>query len=141
MGHSARITKALVYNDAVNTTASTDENGQTRVWVFNGEPLARLWEDRLRQEGVPSVVKPMGLGATYGSPMSMPYGLYVRNGDASRVLEMLRAEGGDESAGEEMAVSQPRRPISLGSLLALIVVGLVVAIILFAQLPGRLGSP
>lgn len=71
------------------STRSRGGDAQVRLVVFDNEPLARLWEQRLWQEGVPCVVRPVGVGASLGSTTHVPHGLYVQQRDIARAREAL----------------------------------------------------
>ena len=71
-----------------------------RIATFENEPLARLWENTLREEGIPSLARSLGAGpGAWGQVSSLPYGLYVPAGDARRAREVM---GADFGAWEEM---------------------------------------
>lgn len=67
-----------------------------RLVVLEGEPLARLAEQRLRQEDVPCMVRSMGVGpGGWGVAANLPFALWVRASDemrARKVLQTLPAE-------------------------------------------------
>ena len=74
-------------------------SGEELVEVFPNEMLAQLWADVLRNEGIPSMVKPQfaGYGA-WGHDSFIPHGLYVLGEHTERALAIIKnsedAEGG-----------------------------------------------
>ena len=61
-----------------------------RVATFHGEPLARLWEQTLREEDIPCVARVLGAGpGALGQVSSMSYALYVDAGDEERARYLL----------------------------------------------------
>ena len=70
------------------TPGSKEE--QVRIATFDGEPMARLWEQRLRDEGIPCIVKSLGAGyGAWGGNAFLPHALYVLSGDRERAAAML----------------------------------------------------
>ncbi len=73
-----------------------------RVAPFHSEPMARLWEQTLRQEGIPCMARPLGAGpGVLGPTSAMPYGLYVdaANAEQARYLLGRSAEMFPEDTG------------------------------------------
>ena len=63
---------------------------QVRIATFDGEPLARLWEQRLQEEGIPCIVKSLGAGyGAWGGNAFLPHALYVLSGDREQAAAML----------------------------------------------------
>ena len=63
---------------------------QVHLTTFNNEPLARLAEQRLRQEGIPCLVRSLQGGpGLWGSAYNLPHGLYVFQSQAMRARELL----------------------------------------------------
>jgi hypothetical protein len=61
-----------------------------RVATFNGEPMARLWEQTLREEGIPCVARVLGAGpGALGQVSSLAYGLYVDAADEDQARYLL----------------------------------------------------
>ena len=53
------------------------------------EPMARFWEDVLRDAGIPVLVRPTGPGAGgWGSVATFAHDLYVREDDLTRAREI-----------------------------------------------------
>lgn len=65
------------------------------------EPIARLWEEMLREAGIPSLVRPGGPGAGgWGSVATFAHDLYVRERDLARARLIVADEPGDEAFTE-----------------------------------------
>jgi hypothetical protein len=63
---------------------------QVRLTTFNNEPLARLAEQRLQQEGIPCLVRSLQGGpGLWGSAYNLPHSLYVYQSDEMRAREVL----------------------------------------------------
>ena len=63
---------------------------EVRLTVFNNEPMARLAEQRLRQEGIPCFARSLAAGShVWGSAYDSPHGLYVYRADEMRAREVL----------------------------------------------------
>lgn len=71
-------------------------NPTVRLTVVQNEPMARLAEQRLRQEGIRCYVRPLGAGpGGWGTAVDLPFGLYVKQADemaARQVLELAPLE-------------------------------------------------
>ena len=76
--------------------------------VFEGEPLARLAAQRLEQEGIACVVRPVGVGpGGWGFAANLPYALDVRDEDVERarsVLELLPEEVALDGAARQSGI-------------------------------------
>jgi hypothetical protein len=84
----------------------TMDKGLVELAHFDGEPLARLAESRLREAGIDSVVRPMGAGpGGWGQAAAMPYGMWVRPADeaAARDVLELPAPAGDGATRRALA--------------------------------------
>ena len=69
---------------------SKRDKRQVRLAVFENEPLARLAEQRLREENIPSVVKALGGGpGVYGVATHLPHALYIMAEDQMRAYQVL----------------------------------------------------
>lgn len=95
-----------------------------RLAVFPDEPSARLAEGRLREAGIPCLVKALGVGpGGWGVALSLPHALYVREEDLERARLLL-------DLGEE---PEPRRVPSLpwwvAALMALLAGAVVLALL------------
>lgn len=108
---------------------------QVRLLVLDNEPLARLWEGRLWEAGIPCIVRPIGVGAAYGSPANVPHALYVREGDLTRAREVLTPEV--DLPPLEVLERQRPRPMPLRIVLFL-VFAISVAVLVWPLVPGNL---
>ena len=86
---------------------------QVKLTVFENEPLARLAEQRLRQESIPSVVRSLGVGpGGWGVATYLPHALYVKAGDEMHARQLLdlppaeidEREGSPPRQGPRMSV-------------------------------------
>ncbi len=81
---------------------------QVQLTMFNNEPLARLAEQRLRLEGIPSLIRSSHGGpGLWGSAYNLPHGLYVFQSDemqARDILDLapLEVAERDAAAGSEL---------------------------------------
>ncbi len=57
--------------------------------VAPNELVAALWKGALEAEGIPVLVKILGLGAAYWSTLAAEHALYVRVQDAERAQVIL----------------------------------------------------
>ncbi|MCX7623133.1 MAG: DUF2007 domain-containing protein [Thermomicrobium sp.] len=72
--------------------------------VVPNELVAALWRAALEAEGIPVLVKILGLGAAYWSTFAAEHALYVRESDLERARAILAAieegpDGGSTNAG------------------------------------------
>lgn len=74
-------------------------SGEELVEVFPNEMLAQLWADVLRNEGIPSMLKPQfaGYGA-WGHDSFIPHGLYVLGEHTERALAIIKDSVGGEGS-------------------------------------------
>ena len=78
--------------------------------VFQGEPLARLAAQRLEEEGIPCVVRPLGVGpGGWGMAANLPHAIHVRPSDADRARDVLGMPPIGEDGENEVAQAQGRR--------------------------------
>ena len=63
---------------------------QVRLTILENEPLARLAEQRLRQESIPCVVRSLGAGpGGWGAATNLPHAIYVTASDEMRARQAL----------------------------------------------------
>ena len=63
---------------------------QVRLTVLENEPLARLAEQRLRQESIPCMVRSLGAGpGGWGAATNLPHAIYVTASDEMRARQAL----------------------------------------------------
>ena len=120
-------------------TNTWDGNDRVTLDVFQGEPLARLAAQRLEEEGIPCVVRPLGVGpGGWGMAANLPHALHVRPSDADRARDVLGMPPG-EGGGDGVARTQARRwPISVVVILIIIAAAVLISAVdrLFAALLG-----
>jgi hypothetical protein len=57
------------------------------------EPIALMWQDMLRDAGIPALVRPGGPGAgAWGSVATFEHELYVRDEDLERARQIVAEE-------------------------------------------------
>ena len=67
-----------------------DKGKQVQLTMFNNEPMARLAEQRLRLEGIPSLIRSSHGGpGLWGSAYNLPHGLYVFQSDEMQARDIL----------------------------------------------------
>lgn len=101
---------------------------QVRLTTFDNEPTARLAEQRLLGEGIPSVVRSLGVGpGLWGTAYNLPHALDVLQSDAVRAAEVLELPPAElaERAGGVPGAGSSRR-----SNMWLIVIGIAIAVVL-----------
>ena len=110
---------------------------QVRLTIFENEPVARMAEQRLHLEGIPSMIRPLQGGpGLWGSAYNLPHGLYVFQSDAipaKDVLELPPSEIVERAEGD--AGSGSSRFSNIG----LIVTGIVIALCLILAMPTLSG--
>lgn len=63
------------------------------------EPIARLWEEMLRDSGIPALVRPGGPGAGgWGSVATFGHDLFVRTEDLERARIIVAEDDGSEAS-------------------------------------------
>ena len=111
---------------------------QVRLTIFDNEPMARLAEQRLQQEGIPCLIRSLQGGpGVWGSAFNLPHGLYVYQSDEMRArdvldlppLEIIEREGREVSAGSWAK-------LWLVGIIIAIVVALIIAAPSFTRLFG-----
>ncbi|MCX2726216.1 hypothetical protein OO015_01735 [Thermomicrobium sp. 4228-Ro] len=66
-----------------------DEDELVRLALAPNELVAALWRGALEAEGIPVLVKILGLGAAYWSTLAAEHALYVRASDVARAAAVL----------------------------------------------------
>ncbi|MBF8266617.1 MAG: hypothetical protein HW388_125 [Dehalococcoidia bacterium] len=104
-----------------------------RIATFDGEPLARLGQQRLQQEGIPCVVKSLGVGyGAWGGSAFVPHALYVLAQDRRRAIGVIRGTDSPEYLLDSDAVVEDRRDRVVGRLLVAAAVAILGMAILAA---------
>ena len=103
---------------------------QVRLTTFNNEPLARLAEQRLRQEGILCHIRSLQGGpGLWGSAYNLPHGLYIYQSDEMRAREVLDLTPLEVIEREEAESGVKRQTrlwllvLGLGIALALVITG------------------
>jgi hypothetical protein len=106
-----------------------DQEG-VRLDVFQGEPLARLASQRLRGEGIPCMVRPLGVGpGGWGMAANLPYAVYVLADDEARAREVLELPPEEGRDPEDQGQGQlQRRGWSTGVMVVLLLVAVAVLV-------------
>jgi hypothetical protein len=110
----------------VFNTTNTSSDPPVRLTVLGNETAARMAEQLLLLEGIPSFSRSLGGGpAITGSAFSLPHALYVRPADAMRAREVLNLVP-LEVLERDGPSALPRRRLKWW----LVVLGLLIAILL-----------
>ena len=106
------------------------ESRQVRLTTFDNEPLARLAEQRLRQEGIPCLIRSLQGGpGLWGSAYNLPHGLYVHQSEEMRAREVLDLPPREIAEREGDGPASAPRP---GLWLIIFAVALLLALIIAA---------
>ena len=103
---------------------------QVRLTIFENEPLARLAEQRLRQENIPCVVRSLGAGPVQLGASYQPHTIYVKVGDemgAREVLNLVPAEIAEREGSAAPSVYHP-------SVIVVVLLVVVAASLIFGTL-------
>ena len=102
---------------------------QVRLTTFANEPLARLAEQRLRDEGIPCLSRSLGGGpGLWGSAFNLPQEVLVYDSDVARARDLLElppleiAERQSRDAGGTNPLSDRR------TLVAAVIIAIVVLV-------------
>ncbi|MFQ6026597.1 MAG: hypothetical protein ACE5Q6_03665 [Dehalococcoidia bacterium] len=110
-----------------------DRGKQVVLQVFDNEPMARLAEQRLKQEDIPCLVRSLHGGpGLWGSAYNLPHALYIYESDqmqAREVLEMPPLEL--EERERQLDPSGRTGTTARGTWLLLLVIAVVIGWILF----------
>ena len=99
---------------------------QVRLTIFENEPLARLAEQRLRQEDIPCVVRSLGAGPVQLGAAYQPHAIYVKVGDEMGAREVLNLVPAEISEREGSAPAPVYRPsIMIVALLVIVAASLI----------------
>ena len=105
---------------------------QIRLTVFENEPLARLAEQRLKQESIPCVVRFLGAGpGGWGVATNLPHAIYVKDSDHVRACDVLDLAPAEiaEREGLGGARAQARSSPTLAVLLIIAIAMLIFGIL------------
>ena len=83
---------------------------QIKLTIFENEPMARLAEQRLSEDSIPSVVQPLGVGpGGWGVATYLPHAIYVNSADEMRARQVLDLQPAELTEREgPSACSRPR---------------------------------
>lgn len=104
---------------------------QIRLTAFENEPLARMAEQRLKQEGIHCLVRSLGSGpGGWGMTTNLPHAIYVMETDHIRACDVLNLAPAEiaERDGLSDARVQRRSSPTLGILLIIAVAILIFGI-------------
>lgn len=121
------------------STPQRNRQQQIQLTTFDNEPLARLSEQRLRQEGIPCLIRSLQGGpGLWGSAYNMPHALYVFESDEMRAREVLDLPAQEMLERGEKATTPARGP----SMLVFLVVAAVLLVLIIAgpSLAGMFGG-
>ena len=96
----------------------TTHRKQIRLTTYENEPLARLAEQRLRQDDIPCVVGSLGVGTGgWGSTSNLPHAIYVKAADEMRAREVLDLDPAEIAergpSGSSLPSAMPTRLVLL----------------------------
>ncbi len=113
---------------------------QVRLTMFDNEPMARLAEQRLRQPGLPCLIRSLRGGpGLWGSAYNLPHDLYVYESDETEAREVLELAPDRLSEGEDQASFNQRSTPNLWLLLAGAVFGVLFLLIMVSVFSRPLG--
>ena len=107
---------------------------QVRLTGFDNEPMARLAEQRLREQGIPCFTKSLRGGpGLWGSSFNLPHDILVFEDDEMRARDLLELPPLEiaERQRVEPATVQPgldRRLVITGVIIAVVVVVLIIQV-------------
>lgn len=121
------------------STPQRNREKQVRLTTFDNEPLARMAEQRLGQEGIPCLVRSLQGGpGLWGSAYNMPHALYVFQSHEMRAREVLDLPPQEMLDRGDNEMAPARGPSMLVFLLVAAV--LLVLIIAGPSLAGMFGG-
>ncbi len=95
--------------------------------------MARLWQQRLQEEGIPCVVKSLGAGyGAWGGNTSMPHALYVLSSDRLRAIGVIRGTDSPEYLLDFGATAEEEEGSRTGRFLLILAVAILGIAILAA---------
>ncbi len=113
----------------------TSRGKQVRLTGFDNEPMARLAEQRLKEEGIPCFTRSLSGGpGLWGSAYNLPHDISVYEADEARAREVLELPDPDPNqrdTGESAETGRDRRLLFWGLAIA------VLAVVIILQTAGR----
>ena len=108
---------------------SASRRKQVRLMGFNNEPMAKLAEQRLKQEGIPCFTRSLHGGpGLWGSAYNLPHDVSVYEEDEARAREILELPPLDQSeldARETDESGRDRRLLVVGIAIAVLAVVII----------------
>lgn len=84
---------------------------QIKLTILENEPLARLAEQRLRQENIPCVVRSLGVGpGGWGVATNLPHAIYVKASDEMSARDVLELAPAEIAERDDSPSRVPQRP-------------------------------
>ncbi len=113
---------------------------QVRLTMFDNEPMARLAEQRLRQQGIPCLIRSLRGGpGLWGSAYNLPHDLYIYESDETAAREVLELAPRQDLEEEDQASYSQRSTPNLWLLLAGAVLGVLFLLIMVSVFSRPLG--
>ena len=110
-------------------TSSSRRGKQVRLTGFNNEPMAKLAEQILREEGIPCFTRSLHGGpGLWGSAYNLPHDISVYEEDevrAREVLELPPLDPDQKDARETAESGRDRRLLILGIAVAIVAVAII----------------
>ena len=110
---------------------ASNKGKQVQLTMFNSEPLARLAEQRLRLEGIPSLIRSSHGGpGLWGSAYNLPHELYVFQSDemqARDILDLASLEVAEREEADASALGRQNRAWIIAAVVAIVSVLVITA--------------
>ena len=123
-----------LFKEDLFLSAGEKRRKQVRLATFENEPLARLAEQRLRDQGIPCLSRSLGGGpGLWGSSFNIPHEVLVYGSDLTRARDLLElppleiAERQAAGAGEANPPVD-RRMLTAGVIIVVLVIFLALRI-------------
>jgi hypothetical protein len=116
-----------LFKEDLFLSAGRNRRKQVRLTTFENEPLARLAEQRLRDQGIPCLSRSLGAGpGLWGSSFNIPHEVLVYGSDVTRardVLELPPLEIAERQAAGAGEANPPldRRWVTAGVIIVVLV--------------------
>lgn len=122
-------TLASVFPGTSTVTSPSRRGKQVRLTGFNNEPMAKLAEQILNEEGIACITRSLHGGpGLWGSAYNLPHDISVYEEDevrAREVLELPPLEPGQRDARESAASDRDRRLLILGIAVAILAAAII----------------
>ena len=116
-----------LFKEDLFLSAEGKRRKQVRLTTFENEPLARLAEQRLRDQGIPCLSRSLGGGpGLWGSAFNIPHEVLVYGSDVTKardLLELPPLEIAERQAAGTGEANQPldRRMLTAGVIIVVLV--------------------